>query len=731
MDGTKVFCLDTTTNTRILVTELPFEPICTASGFGWFCAGGEKSGYFAAIRIPDNVTHEGIIDEQHPNDQQRSLMLDHLEALYTGLPPPIRVERLGSQILNSISLHLLHGTGPEEVEDEVVAVLTNNDMTVRIYSLTRDKEIMKEKFEFPMNHATISPDGKLLIIVGDREIAYFYKRFDGQSQITEGINGRGLFQNKKWLPLREIELHKPPHKVASAYFTSAWSPNGRLCATASEDGFITLFDANLIHNVDQDPFYAMISSSRPDSVFGGICTMYFAPDPWDLLVWNEDRGRMCMADVRHGLNVRQVSCLDPHISTVKHADLLEATLHISDNHGLTEQELQILDGIRTTRQRQDASGEARPTPRSINYIPPRNRQRMTDSAFLSTFREYFRDQNWDAAESTDRRTNSVSRHTGSPSSRSARSSLQRPTNLFSDHPNDPWRVIEAAMQHGGPTAETPVTVFTPTVTTYNEVSTPVTDEDDVALPPLISANDPPSPRTRAAQPHQHEATDLLASERRSDRHHNRTLLADYRNDVSLREHIAELEAEVDATERQLLRGNNSATPLPPPDTGPSERELLERRRRLLAIAAVSEEVGAERRRRSMREPRSTIMTGGTPPPPITGFSPRRDRDGSLTTRGAAVLERQRLQREATEREREQPPENEREDNADRSSVLRAFYDRSMQDFRRAEITAHDRRRWSRLNELSVRGDSGVAGVSPNPDAGLRTTGIAWGDGKTL
>lgn len=758
VNGRQVFCLDTLSCTRILVTELPFKPICTASGFGWFCAGGEECGYFAAIRIPDAKDLDQGYEEHITGYTGRSAMLEHLVEVYAGLQPRVRVERLGSLILNSISLHLLHGSDAE-VEDEVVAVLTNNDKTVRIYSLTQEKEIMRERFDFPMNHATISPDGRTLLIVGDKEVAYFYSRVDGKSEAADGRDGSAIFQHKSWNLLRQVKLHRPSSRGTSAYFTTAWSPSGRFCATGSENGMIILMDAHTVLDLDQDPVVAMVPSSRPDTTLGGVRSLCFAPDPWDLLIWVEDTERMCMADLRNGLHVRQVNVLDPVAPTVRRCDLSDANLSIPDSSGLTEQELQILDGLRTTRQRQerDALGlpSAASNPRSINYISPRNRQRLSNPAVLGSIRDYLRDHNWNSnGETSDGRPTSATRRRDPPTFQGSTSPpASRPGPPSSaELSSNPWHVIQAAMRstrsatssarhHATSSIDTPAAEEEGT--TYLLPLPSAIVEDGSTLPPVPDTDDAASPHTRTTlstlrnvnvnDPITPTRSRLRQSSDTAHRGHRAHLGDDLATDPAfLRSHIAELEAEVDATERQLLRGNGSSTPTPPPDSGPSERELAERRRRLLAIAAVSEEVSAERRRRATRDTRSASMTGGFPS--VMWYSPRGngDRDSALTTRGEAVLARQREQQDYLERQREVMERERAFENGPpmdlSSDRMRAAYEGSMQDIRRHGWMREEIRRRSRLAELSS--DAAVESGNNN-GVGWGTTGVAWGDGRVL
>ena len=311
-------------------------------------------------------------------------------------------------ISNSITISPIYGTTNNTLDD-VIAVITNNDKSVRMYSLMRDKELPAEDFAFAMNHASISPDSKTLIVVGDEEVAYFYHRAAKNPEMpSKACFGGSRRASSHWLALCQVELYKPKASEFGSYFTTAWSQSGRLCATGSEQGYITVFDVEKLYYLDssQDAVVAVVPSSRPDTRAGAVRSMCFAPDPWDLLIWVENNGHVCTADLRTGLTTRQVIELDPladgvasiavsdramldrvvedlhHSSNLRstavnaQARVIDPPLHLSleerlaefssadlqpsqsdassIGHGLTFQERQIIHGLGASRRREIA-----------------------------------------------------------------------------------------------------------------------------------------------------------------------------------------------------------------------------------------------------------------------------------------------------------------------------------------------------------------------------------------
>lgn len=434
--GAKVYHVNTVTKKRKHLVTLPFEARCTASGHGYVCVGGQEEGHFAVIKL------------QTPRPLNRSIDVDGplpIEDYWTTPTPPppaaadVKVERIGQEIVNSISIH--------QIKDEVahlydiVAVLTNNDRTVRIYSLAQGAEITCLELPFPMNHASISPDGQSLVAVGDSNQAFYYTRVLQQSapQIPKPHNRLNM-SAVSWVMANLVHLRTDVQSrdasQAPGYFTTAWSPSGHLVAVGSEDGHINVFDTSLFQycadDEGEDAIIATVPSTRPGVAAhlhpGAVRTIIFSPEPWDLLIWAEDQGRVCIADLRTGLRTKQVIDLTPddeslekipiqdlaanvatydddtdyldqrdsaslieHAATV--ADFASALVQARDRsrqnqalrqdfpslaqsdtidddpRGLTAHEQQVLESLRTTRQREEARAQGI-LPRSVNYTSP-------------------------------------------------------------------------------------------------------------------------------------------------------------------------------------------------------------------------------------------------------------------------------------------------------------------------------------------------------------------------
>lgn len=319
----------------------------------------------------------------------------------------------------------------------------NNDQNVTIYSLTQSRTLNTLVFPTRMNHASISPNGELLVATGDEARAFFYRR----SQLTSiALEGESVFAKYDWRIIAKPTLNATC--IDDCCFATAFSPSGHICAVASQIGVITIFDTNMLgDDVEADKAVTdVLRSSRPSTIrhyWGAVRSMSFGPEPWDLLAWAEDHGRVCVTDLRNAFHSRQTIELDLEALSVERAHLpdVEATLSIAEQreleiearfmreflsgradavshaadymglqaerrrslygsgqqvirdsspYDLSEAERQILDSLRQTRERvleRERAEAATQSPFSVNYLPSGSTVRVSrdsDEVFSSS-----------------------------------------------------------------------------------------------------------------------------------------------------------------------------------------------------------------------------------------------------------------------------------------------------------------------------------------------------------
>jgi hypothetical protein len=283
-----VFVLDLETDRTTLLATVPFEPVCLAAGHGWICVGGDNKGNCAFIKLDSEDGPPACFGHD------------------------LQVMVLGGLIVNSMSIHALRKT--PESEPEPIVLISNNDRSVKVFSLARQKLLTSLEFQVPMNYATLSPDSTLLAAVGDYDKVWFYQR---QEVELDPVSVTAEHPDYRWQLSAEPRIPTGDDVEGDYGFAVTFSPSGHLCAASSQGGSISVFDMSLLTVSPDDAEEAILCtfrSSRPD-LWGCVRSMAFSPQPWDLLAWAEDHGRVGVVDVRQMTTRRQIVTLDKGKST--------------------------------------------------------------------------------------------------------------------------------------------------------------------------------------------------------------------------------------------------------------------------------------------------------------------------------------------------------------------------------------------------------------------------------
>ena len=346
-----VFVLDLHTNKSTLLATIPFEARCLAAGHGWVCVGGEQNGDCAFIRLNTAVDSPKCFDHD------------------------LNVDVLGGDIVNAMNVHLLRED--PDCDPEPVVLISNNDRTVKLFSLARREVLTTLTHDKPMNYATLSPDSTLLAAVGDSDKVYFYKRRKIEPIQTKQAP-TWSFPNFDWRPLAMPTVPIGNNALDDHSFAIAFSPAGNLCAASSQGGTITVFDVDSLHSIDEAPEAAIICSfkSSRSTLCGCVRSMAFSPQPWDLLAWAEDHGRIGIADVRQMFVRRQIMKLDREQSALVLVDDTTPEMY-KDLSVMDKLKQQHLARLRTMR---GSSAEAMETERLLSdsrtEVAPRRYRRQ-------------------------------------------------------------------------------------------------------------------------------------------------------------------------------------------------------------------------------------------------------------------------------------------------------------------------------------------------------------------
>ncbi|KAI4287001.1 MAG: hypothetical protein L6R35_003747 [Caloplaca aegaea] len=380
--GHDIYALHLPTRKRESIASLPWKPQCLDARHGWICVGGPDHGRCAFIcRGGRGATdprgrsfqHEADVDALLPLDldpDSRLLAHSYFQRLRASPPPrrskpEVQIHELGGSIMNSVTIHRLPST-QKGIDDEIVCVMANNDCTIRIYSLSRSRLLDTLPFSTCMNHASLSPDGQILVAVGDKPVAFFCKRITTSDASSSGEDGA---DGHTWQQIAEVILS--PSTLSDACFTTAFSPSGHVCAVAQQSGIVTLFDTSMIHEdmENDDAVFEVLKSSRPSvngDTYGAVRSMSFSPPPWDLLAWAEDRGRICVTDLRTCCRSRQTVDLELDSPRLNRASLTDV------EEGQTTSEQRELEIERRFLQRHreavNAQNELADASQVANYI---------------------------------------------------------------------------------------------------------------------------------------------------------------------------------------------------------------------------------------------------------------------------------------------------------------------------------------------------------------------------
>ncbi|KAH7913785.1 hypothetical protein BJ138DRAFT_1133846 [Hygrophoropsis aurantiaca] len=147
---------------------------------------------------------------------------------------------LSGSINNSVILSSLSLNRSQESSVEPRLMISNNDHTVKFYDVpVRGHappkgiyQIGQLKLDAPVNHSSISPDGRTLLSVGDSEKIYLHQ-LHGGSRIT-------------FTPITTLTVPPPSTFVhtstPSASFSTAFSKDGMKFAVASQEGVVAVWD---------------------------------------------------------------------------------------------------------------------------------------------------------------------------------------------------------------------------------------------------------------------------------------------------------------------------------------------------------------------------------------------------------------------------------------------------------------------------------------------------------
>ncbi|KAJ1552658.1 hypothetical protein HK096_010935 [Nowakowskiella sp. JEL0078] len=166
-------------------------------------------------------------------------------------------------------------------------LISNNDETIKVYSLPGLQRITSIQLPTAVNHAAVSPDGKMMVAVGDTNSVYLYDISpDGNYTRISTLTG-----------------------TSDAGFSCAWNQTSDKFAVAAQDGFVCVWD---IKNTGEK--IAKFGSSQNAALKGACrCVKFSQSGSIDLMMYSEHVSHVNFVDARTFDQVQSVRVSPPGI----------------------------------------------------------------------------------------------------------------------------------------------------------------------------------------------------------------------------------------------------------------------------------------------------------------------------------------------------------------------------------------------------------------------------------
>jgi len=190
-------------------------------------------------------------------------------------------------INNSVLLTSLSLTGSHQSSVEPRVIVSNNDRTVKFFdvavrrskgdSLPRLSDAGQLRLDVPVNHSSISPDGRTLLCVGDSSDVYLHRITGGARITVSPITTLSLSPHISFTMPSSPSFHSSTMAVPAS-FSTAFSADGSKFAVASQEGVVVVWDVRSTKPLK----VFQTDKSRPSARSGnGGASGYLSDGQWD------------------------------------------------------------------------------------------------------------------------------------------------------------------------------------------------------------------------------------------------------------------------------------------------------------------------------------------------------------------------------------------------------------------------------------------------------------------
>lgn len=265
-------------------------------------------------------------------------------------------------INNSVLLTSLSLTGAHQSSAEPRVIVSNNDKTVKFFDIAVRREWEDRaasrlvdagqlRLDVPVNHSSISPDGRTLLCVGDSSEIYLHRISGGAHITVSPLVTLSLAPYMQSIPYGSMS-HSSTISIPAS-FSSAFSADGSKFAVASQEGVVAVWDVRSTKPLK----VIQTDKSRPSrsstSNLGPMGWLY--DNPWD---WSR----------APGWGARSVKFSPASVGR----EILTFTEHTSLLHIVDARTFETEEVIRVPDFESTSSQPLAPRPRSIS---PRSQSR--------------------------------------------------------------------------------------------------------------------------------------------------------------------------------------------------------------------------------------------------------------------------------------------------------------------------------------------------------------------